>query len=601
VTPPRRRPIHRAAAWSVLPFILIVIGAMSSWIQLRRARTEAVEQDALSLATDSAAVFEQYLRGLDSLASALTLNPSVMALNRAECDQLFAAVLRDQPLFLNILLSAPDETTKGSGLPTTNLKPQLSMPYIQQVVSTGRPAVSDLSVGALTHKPTVILGYPVRQGPGTVVGVLAVGLDLSRLQTTFSRIAMAPGAIVTLTNRRGLVLARSHQADRFIGTTIDVPNPAGPGEQPLVSRQVDVDGVERFVASADADSGPWLMAAGVPTTAVAAALWPIGQRTLAMLVLVLLGWVLLMLWSRRGFRQQLDRLREAAEQTARGELFSPAERSIDSELVPLHEAFTTLADTLRRTRSELEAQVEQEREVRDMLEMLQLHIVRQERLAAIGLLLAGVAHELNNPLQAIMGAAELLERRNDLLADVREEVVIIGIQTQRAAEIIRNLARFGAQRTALPVAINLGDVIAEVVRLRRTDLDASGITSEVNLASTGQVFASFTEIEQVLLNFVINAQQSIKAAGIVNGLIAIRSSDTDTLVRLEVTDNGSGVSPEDETKLFQPFFTTKPVGEGTGLGLSVSRRIIESYGGTVGYRRNDSGGAMFYFELPRLQ
>jgi len=214
---------------------------------------------------------------------------------------------------------------------------------------------------------------------------------------------------------------------------------------------------------------------------------------------------------------------------------------------------------------------------------------------------AGIAHELNNPLQAIMGAAELLERRTDLLADVREEVVIIGIQTQRAAEIIRNLARFGAQRTTLPVAINVGDVIAEVVRLRRTDLDASGITSEVNAAHTGQVFASFTEIEQVLLNFVINAQQSIKAAGIVNGLIAIRSSDTDTLVRLEVTDNGSGVSPEDETKLFQPFFTTKPVGEGTGLGLSVSQRIIESYGGTVGYRRNDSGGATFYFELPRLQ
>ena len=114
------------------------------------------------------------------------------------------------------------------------------------------------------------------------------------------------------------------------------------------------------------------------------------------------------------------------------------------------------------------------------------------------------------------------------------------------------------------------------------------------------MFASFTEIEQVVLNFVINAQQSIKTAGVANGLIVIRSSDAARLVRLEVIDNGPGVPPEDEAKLFQPFFTTKPVGEGTGLGLSVSHGIIESYGGTIGYRSSESGGAVFYFELPRV-
>jgi C4-dicarboxylate-specific signal transduction histidine kinase len=115
------------------------------------------------------------------------------------------------------------------------------------------------------------------------------------------------------------------------------------------------------------------------------------------------------------------------------------------------------------------------------------------------------------------------------------------------------------------------------------------------------VFASFTELEQVILNFVINAQQSIKSSGVTTGFIGIRSFDADGLVRLEVTDSGPGVRTEDESKLFQPFFTTKPVGEGTGLGLSVSRRIIESYGGTIGYRRDEAGGAVFYFDLPRVQ
>jgi hypothetical protein len=210
-----------------------------------------------------------------------------------------------------------------------------------------------------------------------------------------------------------------------------------------------------------------------------------------------------------------------------------------------------------------------------MLETLQRHIVRQERLATVGLLLSGVAHELNNPLQSIMGASEVLERRADLSADAQEDVALISAQTQRAAEIIRNLSRFGTLRPALPAAIDVRDVVSEVVQLRRTDLEAAGIGCEVQIASTGKVFASFTELEQVVLNFVINAQQSIKAAGVEHGLIVIRSSDADTSVRLEVTDNGLGVPPEDESKLFQPFFTTKPVGEGTGLGLSVSHGIIE--------------------------
>jgi signal transduction histidine kinase len=112
------------------------------------------------------------------------------------------------------------------------------------------------------------------------------------------------------------------------------------------------------------------------------------------------------------------------------------------------------------------------------------------------------------------------------------------------------------------------------------------------------VSTSFTEIEQVVLNFVINAQQSISMAKIVGGRIQVRVTDRGPHVRLEVMDNGPGVDARDEPKLFQPFFTTKPIGQGTGLGLSVSYGIIESCGGTIGYQRNEWGGATFYFDLP---
>src|SRR5438552_1045788 len=146
--------------------------------------------------------------------------------------------------------------------------------------------------------------------------------------------------------------------------------------------------------------------------------------------------------------------------------------------------------------------------------------------------------------------------------------------------------------------INLQDVITEVVQLRKRDLDNSSIALQVDASTSRPVYANFTEIEQVILNFVINAQQSIEASGRLKGRILIRVFDAGTRVRVEVLDDGPGVKVEDEPKLFQPFYTTKPVGKGTGLGLSVSYGIIDSYGGTIGYKRNDWNGAMFYFELP---
>ena len=187
----------------------------------------------------------------------------------------------------------------------------------------------------------------------------------------------------------------------------------------------------------------------------------------------------------------------------------------------------------------------------------------------MGVLVSGVAHELNNPLQAILGTIELLERRPDLEPVVRDEIGFVKTQSGRAREIIRNLSRFSAQQTGPPADVDLRDVIHEVLQLRMPDLDMSSITLDVETSSIRKVHASFTELEQVVLNFVINAQQAIEALQR-PGRILIRLSDAGKRVRLEVRDNGPGVQAGDERKLFQPFFTTKPIGKGTGLGLSVS-------------------------------
>jgi two-component system NtrC family sensor kinase len=178
-----------------------------------------------------------------------------------------------------------------------------------------------------------------------------------------------------------------------------------------------------------------------------------------------------------------------------------------------------------------------------------------------------------------------------------EGLAFIKTQSGRAREIIRNLSRFSTQQSGTPALIDLRDVIAEVVQLRQRELDIAAIALDVQAASCRKVYANFTELEQVTLNFVMNAQQSVEGSRS-KGRILIRLIDSGKKVRLEVLDNGPGVKAEDEPKLFQPFFTTKPVGKGTGLGLSVSYGIIDSYGGVIGYHGNEWGGATFFFELP---
>ena len=295
----------------------------------------------------------------------------------------------------------------------------------------------------------------------------------------------------------------------------------------------------------------------------------------------------------------LVRLERIADRVGAGDLSTPPADPMPSrELERLRDTLRDMITGVRTAREDIARQVEEERRMRQELESLQQQIIRQERLAAIGVLLSGIAHELNNPLQAISGFSEILQRNSDLPADVRADLALIQKESRRASAIIRNVSRFSRQQTARPSAVSVADVIASVVELRQRRLHEQNIALDVSDGATRPVLAVFTELQQVLLNFVINAEQSIVAAAPASRRIAIRSRDAGDRVRLEVEDTGPGVSSQDESKLFQPFFTTKPIGEGTGLGLSVSYGIVRAHGGTIGYRRGELGGALFYVEIP---
>ena len=293
-------------------------------------------------------------------------------------------------------------------------------------------------------------------------------------------------------------------------------------------------------------------------------------------------------------------LERSTARVGAGDLGVPfAEQMPARELEHLRDAFHDMVDKLRAARESIAHQVEEERHMRHELESLQQQVIRQERLAAIGVLVSGIAHELNNPLQAISGFSELLQNDPQIGARARADLDLIHQESTRAGAIIRNLSRFGRQRESAPMAVSLSEVISSVIELRQRRLTDQNIRLQRDELATKTAHAVFTELQQVALNFVINAEQSVRSRETGDRYIILRTRDDADGVRLEVEDSGPGVDPENEAKLFQPFFTTKPVGEGTGLGLSVSYGIIRSLGGTIGYRRGDLGGALFYFIVPR--
>jgi len=241
----------------------------------------------------------------------------------------------------------------------------------------------------------------------------------------------------------------------------------------------------------------------------------------------------------------------------------------------------------------------------DRLKSTQAQLLQAEKLSAIGQLVAGVAHELNNPLTSVIGYAQLLEDEFDTPGDMRSAAELaqdmrrIAQESERAARIVRNLLAFARRQAAARAPQDVADLFSRVMALRSYELRLNGIELVTEFgAGLPQVVADGSQLQQALLNLVLNAEQAMRGRAVKRLHVGARFDRSAGAVELFIKDTGHGIDRANLSRIFDPFFTTREVGEGTGLGLSICYGIVRDHGGQITVESIVNAGTAFSMLLP---
>ncbi|MFQ5891048.1 MAG: sensor histidine kinase [Gemmatimonadota bacterium] len=360
------------------------------------------------------------------------------------------------------------------------------------------------------------------------------------------------------------------------------------------------------------------------------------------LVLVILFDVALLVWFadyrlRQLVLRPVDRMVEGAERIAAGDESGTLEGGGASELRRLSGALNEMADRLIRHQQALAANIRSLDATNRALTETRNELVQAEKLASIGRLAAGVAHEIGNPLGAILGYIELGRRKGDAN---RAWVDGVAHEAERIDRIVRGLLDYARPKAAAPREVDVNEVVGRTVELLTVQGRLKKVRVEVKLGDDlPAVRADPFQLEQVLVNLLLNASdavEQVRASGVI-GICTARAAyrtiagatrtrrrddpagtdyshlrrfghpeevrgspfeEGEPIVEIAVTDDGAGIDPEHVHRVFDPFFTTKEPGRGTGLGLAVSARLVDGMGGTIQARQREGGGAIFTLMLP---
>ncbi len=371
------------------------------------------------------------------------------------------------------------------------------------------------------------------------------------------------------------------------------PEAAGPEVRAaFFSREVSVGEVDGEVVVIAPVGGPGrpdaVLRLRLPLRVTAAPAWSVigAHAVFSALLIVVFGLVLF----RGSLLLPIEKLREGTRRIAAGDLGTQVSEDAPAEIAELAAALNAMSTALAGYRTRTAEQLAHLEAANTELRRTQDALLRSEKLASVGRLAAGLAHELGNPLTAVRGYVELLSMGE--VQGAPEIVTRCQVEVERMHRILRSLLDFARQEEPEVVAVDVHGLLEEAVRTVRHQGPFRSITVDVTVEGRPLLQGEPDKLHQVLVNLLLNAADAGAST------IRLGADEADGEVRIVCADDGEGIPPENIGRLFEPFFTTRAPGKGTGLGLAVSHGILEQHGGRLDVSSVPGAGAVFSLRIP---
>jgi signal transduction histidine kinase len=565
---------------AVVPTVAIVVASA------RADRRLLVEQASGAVTRVAQLVAERNQRSVDAargLLLAVSRMRAVATLDGPACDAGLAPILASDPIFINVGATRPDGVVFCSAAPAPGKVDLSDRAFFREALRTGGLGVGEFVVSRIRGRGAFGFGYPVQGEGGEVVAVAFASLASGRLQQELDALDLPEGTQVAVLDRRGITLAARPDGERWSGRPFDEQLVAAVRAAGRPVALDGTDGVRRLydarVVTAPDGTVAMHVVAGLPLGAV---LDPVNRVTLRALAGSLLAsgaaLALAVLVAEFLLVRRLRRVADASRRIAAGDLTARTGiRAGGDEISELAARFDEMSHALEHLDREKRLREEQLRQA--------------QKMEAVGQLAGGVAHDFNNLLTVVLSAASALRERLPPDDGAQEDVREILDAGERAAALTRQLLAFSRRQHLAPRIVDLGEIAAGMERMLGRVL-GEDIALSVQVAGPAHVFADPGQLEIALLNLAVNARDAMPRGGrleIAVGPVAAgdgaRPHGDDVpqgaLALLSVRDTGTGIDPETRARMFEPCFTTKRSGRGSGLGLTIVHGVVAECGGAI--------------------
>jgi signal transduction histidine kinase len=591
-------------ALALIPTLILMLYTAAE--QRRRAVID-VQKQALRVAQLVSSDQERHIEGTRHLLVALAHVPNVRDHDPAECQQFLASLLKDDPIYANFGLADRMGDISCSAMPLDEPVNIADRTYFVGALVARDFAIGEFQVGRVTGMATINFGYPIRDADGRARAVVFAAMDLSWLNRLVAAADLPEGAALVVIDRNGTILARHPNPQTWVGQsgTRDPLFQAMLAQGQGTAELRGLDGVPRIYAFTGLRGLPeaGYVSIGIPQAvayaparrALVRNLIGLGMVGVLALAAAWIGGEVFIVRPVQVLVRATKRLSVGDLSTRTGLPHGPGElnqlaAAFDEMAVSLekHAMQQRLEEDLRRHN---EALAEENRRVRE---------VNQLKSEFVSL----VSHELRTPLTAISGCLDLLlEDQSEEGAKPQELLSIVKRNTDRLVKLLDgllDLSRIEAGKVELnPSAVDIMALIAEVVSLLRPQIEAKDQQLTVNQADAlPRVQGDAERIRQILINLLSNAHKYTPHGG----QIGVTAHRLDGWVQIDVRDNGVGLSPDEQAQVFNKFFRAQQPARqeagGAGLGLAITRLLVELHGGRISVVSAPGQGSTFSFTLP---